>query len=124
MIIGKTCFECNGSSYRLQGFLFVYVTINGTEIYVECPQSEANAVHGYGVGGCIAMLDKITILDSVVPHDYFVREYESHLSKITYPDNIIRLNWLKSLSPNMTDQQFQDAVMAKTIKDLYSMGNT
>ena len=115
--IGRSVFEYRGEEYRLGGYLYVYYTEDGhMHTYAAVDKSNANAVSGSGVGGCIAKLDDVTFLDRTTSwSDEMVESKEkSHKNRVEQDKD--RYNFIKSMPVGLTKDEYEDIALDRAVR--------
>ena len=114
LVIGKSIFSKNGNTYRLTAFLYVYKTVDGDMKRAYVDRENANAVSGTGVCGCICDIDDIIISDETIEHDRFINK-ERYTKQIN--DDKSFYEFLLSLEPNLTEEEFEDKLIDSIMGD-------
>lgn len=104
LVINKTTFEHKGSTYRLTGFYFVYLTSNNKRYYAKVELKNANAISGVGVGGCIVPMNEVKFLSRISKHPAEKNGHRYRLETEKY-------EFLKSLPNGLTDKEVDDRQM-------------
>lgn len=109
--IGKTIFKYEDVTYRLTGYVYVYYFTDGEVIYANTSQSEANAITGYSVSGCIALLKDVIFLDRETNlHSEHIESFiENNKSQIEEDKDKYLL--LKKLPPNLSYNEYTDLII-------------
>jgi len=101
-------FEWRNSSYRLDGFAFIYKYKDGDYNYASCDKEDANAVYGSGVGGCIAPLEEVKWLSRITPwsEDEIENEEKGHELSVEQERNKVKS--MKTMPPDLTRNEYNE----------------
>lgn len=111
-ILHRSTFKVKGEhTYRLSGFMYVYVLSDGDRLFAYVNREDANAVSGIGIAGSIVEFGEFEFTDEVTPFsDDYIEKMQKGSSRRIIMD-VERFEFLKTIKPNLSRKEYEDFVI-------------